>query len=334
MIVKTLRSGSVVRQALLILLPVLTAMLPAYRRGVAIIQPEESSVIFMWLSQWIVTLPGYVQHLVLTLLIFLNILFIARVGKLIGIVKGKIPMQYFFATFVVLMLPSNVAIHPPLVAMLLFIPALISILSASGSRNSGVRIFNAGFLLSVATLVAHPLLLMIPGFFLVLMASRFYRWNYWAMLASGLALPWIYVVALGWVFSWYPGPGLYAATGIYLSGIKYFAEFLKASLPVSSVVAISAMAIMLIPAMFTIFSRLDQKVIAERYLYRAMLWLFLFAIPVMVVAGGSVQYLSFAGFFVVILLSEYILTLRRTLIVDIILGVMLIIGIFGHLHLF
>jgi len=309
-------------------------MLPTYRDGVTIIQPEESSVIYLWFTQWISSLPGFVQHILLAFLIFLNISFVARVGKLIGVAKGKVTVQYFFATLVVLMLPSNVAIHPPLVAMLLFIPALISMLSASGSRNASERIFNGGFLLSMATLVAHPLLLMAPGFFVVLLATRFYKWNYWAMLAAGLALPWVYVVALGWVFSWYPGPGLYAVTGIYLSGILYFAEFLKASMTISSVIAIMAMTIMLTPAIFTIFSRLDQKVIVARYLYRAMLWLFLFAIPVTVVAGGAVQYLSFAGFFVVIILSEYLLILRRTLIVDIILGIVLIIGIFGHLHLF
>jgi hypothetical protein len=334
MIVKTLRSGSMWRQLFLFLLLVVAAMVSAYRRGVTIIQPEESSVIYMFISQWISSLPELLQYLILTLLLFLNIFLMTRVGKIIGVFKGKIVVHFFFATLSVLILPSNVAIQPPMIAMLLFTPALISVLSASGARNSGVRIFNAGFLLALATLVAHPLLLMVPGFFVVLLATRFYKWNYWAILLVGVALPWIYVITLGWVFSWYPGPGLYAVTGIYLSGVLYFTEFLKASLTLSSLIIILAMILLLVPAILTIFSRLDQKVIAVRYLYRAMLWIFLFTIPVTVVSGGSMQYFLFAGFFVVIILSEYIHLLRRTLIIDIILGIVIITGIFGHLHLF
>jgi hypothetical protein len=334
MIVKTFRRGSLPGQVFLILIPVLTAMLPVYSGGVTIIQPEESSVVYLHVSQWIGALPGYLQHIVLFWLILMNVLLIAGVGKRMGVVKGKLTIQCFFGTMVVLMLPSNVAVHPPLIAMLLFIPAINSILGAAGSRNPGARIFNAGFLLSLSSLVAHPLLLMAPGFFVVLMASRFYKWNYWGMLGAGLALPWIYVIAIGWVFSWYPGPGIYAITGIYMAGILYFVDFLKATLTLSTLIALIAMSLLLLPAILTIFSRLDQKVITSRYLYRAMLWLFLFSLPLMVVAGGAVQYLTFAGFFVVIMLTEYIQTLKRTLYADILLGIVLAISIFGHLHIF
>jgi hypothetical protein len=332
MIIQALRSKNIVRQIGLYL-PVIAAIaVPAALRPLTVHIPEDSSAYYAWFAGWLVNTPHFVQFVIVWSLMIVVWISLGRLVFADITRHNRLALALFLSLISLVAFPENIGIHPPLVAMTLFIPAIKSMLKAADTKSSGVQIFNAGFLLSLASLIAFPLILFFPSFFIALLVFRLYKWNYWGMLAAGLILPWLYAFSLGWVFDFWPGPDLYSVAGIWLSGILYFFTFIHASFSPFHYISILLISGLSIASFVSIYPRLDQQLLIVRYLYRSLLWILLPGFLVLLISGGMVlQYMIFLGFFFTMVGSVYLESTRKTRVLNILLFLLIANIMVSHL---
>ncbi len=335
MIVHVLRSKSILQQAGVLILLALAAYVPTCFMDVVIIEPEDATVFYQFIAGWIITLPVWLQRTILSVLLIWVIISLARLCTQLGISGRRMVIPLFAAELFLLSIPQNISIHPQLVAMLFFIPALKVLLGAAGSRYPMVNLVNAGLLVSLASLISLPFLFFFPAFFMAMLIFRLYRWNYWGILMTGLAIPWIYFIVINWVFDLWILPDPDSLLAIWISGILYFFPFMLSSFTVSNYIVIFLLLVFLVIAGWTIYTRLDQRVIAIRYLYRALLWMVFTWLLILLISGGMIlQHFQVIGFFTTPVVGDYLLSTRKPRTVSVVIILLLLIIIASHTRLF
>lgn len=333
MIIKLLRSKDPARQILLFLLVALPAILPAYSRGVVIHQPEDSSAIYLMLVEWLKLLPEQIQFILLLLTILWVMLGTSRFCRRSGGYRGRMVIPLFIAMLVIMAFPQSIGFSPLLIAMIPLIPAMGFIMRAASNKAQGVSIFNAGLLFSIATLIAFPILLFIPTFFTALFVFRLYKWNYLAMLVTGVVIPWFYLLVFSWVFDTWSGMPLSTIISYYTTEVQSFFFYVETRIAISHYPVLLLVGVVSFAAITTVYSRLDQRVLAVRYLFRALLWFLLPIVMVVIVSGSSFpESLAITVCFIPLVLSEYLQTVQRERFANIIMVTLILSIIAGHLY--
>lgn len=331
MIIKLFKGKQPFLKPLIILALIFSAFYSTVSEGVIVFKPEESSPLYLFFADRIESLHGNLKLFLVFIMFFLIAVSLINTTRRIGIIKGRVGVPLLISVLCLTMMPQNIAIHQPLIAMLFFVPAITTLLASAKTQVSGQNIFNAGFLLSLASLIAFPLILFFPFFFIVLMIFRMYHWKVWVIMLFGLTLPWIYYYSVIWVFDLESGFDLWSHIGIYLSGILYFDSFVVATFNITDYILISLWGLLLLPALFVIYTGLDQQIIINRLLYRAILWLIFPAVIIFIIAGNfAVQYGLFFCYFITIILTTYLERIKKHRFVDIILYAIIVVTITNH----
>jgi hypothetical protein len=304
------------------------------RNGVAVYVPEDASRYYTLFANWVVSLKPGLQVLV-TLVSFSVVgVLLYRLTLKSGVVdhaSKTIPLFLVFYSLVAV--PGNIGMSPPLLAMVFLVPAIQQVILAGNVNRPHQTIFNAGFLAATATLVAFPLIVFLPSFFIALWVYRLYRFNYQAVMASGMLLPWIYAMVTGWIFEWYPYQGVHSLFGMMISGVIQIPTYILTVFSVWDYLLVGVTAVFMLVAFFRVYSRLGQKLIQTRYMYRALMWLNLPVLIIAVVVGVmAMQYIMLFGFFLTIVGSSYLASTKRTLALDLLLWAMLLVVIISYFY--
>ncbi len=334
MIIRILDSKNRLTQSLLFFAMISAAVIPVIFRGITVHIPEESSMYYHVIATFVSNLSETWQAVIVTV-IFLIVgtgLFSLMSG--LGLIQSRqSAFPVFFAIIALVAFPETIGFHPPLVAMLFLVPAVHNIIRTGTVKKPDIKIFNAGLLVSLSSLIAFPILFFVPAFYMVLVIFRLYKRSHWGMLSAGILIPWLYSFMFGWVFNWWPAGNFYSLAGIWLSGIIYFFQYMGSYFTALHFLLLSMMVVFLIVSFFSVYSRLDQMVFSVRYLFRALLWLGIPGIPVILVAGGMIiQYMMVFGFFLTIVGTSYLVSVRKKKMINILLLLIVIIIISCHLQ--
>lgn len=335
MIIQSLVSRSLPRQLLPLSLVIVPVLIRCFIAGITIHVPEDSTMLYLWLAghiaQWGTPWPEITVILMYGLLAWL----LYRTARFQGFhQRGSGALTLFLVVFALLAFPENLGVHPTLIMLLFLVPAFRNILLCSDPIRLPARLFNAGFLASMASLFSFSAVLFLPSFFVVLFVFRLYRWNYSAMLATGMLLPWLYPLLWGWMTGVYPLEGLYGMTSIWLSGVIYALSYVQALFSFSHYAVVILTSIFMILSFLSVFSKLDQRVLAMRFLYRSVLWLALPGIPYLIVSGGMIlQAMMVGAFFIAVVGTTYLREIKRYKQVNLLLWGLVVFMLFGYIVL-
>jgi hypothetical protein len=334
MIVQTLVSRSLFRQLLLMLLVLTPAIITVVLKGVNIFIPEDATVYYQRLAAWVGSLPSIWLEAVVLGFYAALIFSLYRLSRVPGFyLRSSRSAPLFLALLGLFLFPENLGLHPTLVALVLLIPAIRNILLCGDALPSHSRLFNAGFFVALATLFSFPIILFLPSFFIVLFVFRLYRWNYSGMFAVGVLLPWIYAMLGGWLTGLYPLQELYGQAGIWLSGFMFVWSYINVLFTFTHYLAISLMILFLISAFWAVYSKLDQRLVGVRYLYRSVMWLSVPGILYAIVSGGMViQALMVFVFFMMIIGTTYLREIKHPIRLNVLLWSIIISMIVSHLR--
>ena len=333
MIVKLLRSKDTFRQVLIHLLIACSALIPAYFMGITIHIPEDSSVPYLLLANMMAGLNEPIKLLIFCIMFLWLVISLAKFSRVAHGTSARLTIPAFFSILLLLMLPENISFHPLLFSMLLLIPAIREILVIGTLKNPSFAIFNAGFLLSMASLFSYPVLLFAPLFLITLFVFRLYKWNYMAILATGMVAPWFYFFMLCWVFGWWPGPDLQTLHYVYSEKFSAFYDEAFSSLKAFHYPVILLMSILVVVSAIRAYARLDQHIVVKRSLFKALLWILLPVLALISLSGTLVlQNLIAAAFFSVIVLTAYLQNVKRARFADILLIMLVLSVIAGHIY--
>ncbi len=285
-----------------------------WRNETVVHVPEASSSYYRVIAEWMQTLSQvWVLTFTTSIFVMLGVL-LFRLAHGTGVLqRSHQRLTVLFVWLCLIALPSNFSIHPAAMAMLLFIPAIMEVIRAGKEKRPIQAIFNSGALLSMASLIDLPMLLFIPSFFIALLVFRLYKWNYLAVLASGMMLPWVYALTIGWITGFWPFSDMHSLAGIYVSGALFFPALVSAGFLVWDYVLVGVLVLFMAVAFLSVYSRLGQRLIHVRYTFRVLLWLALPVLPLLSIAGVMVlHYLMVFGFFLTIVGTNYLATAKRS----------------------
>lgn len=332
MMLKIFRSKNTGVQLFWLLLALLLPFPTFLMRGIEIHHPEDASPVYEWMTKPLGLMPDWLKILGFYLLLVWVAFSLSSLWKTLGTGNRNRLVPMFVAILLFGLSAQSTGIHPVLIAMVFFVPAVTSLLKASFSNGSPVQVFNAGFLIAVASIVAYPILLFVPVFVISLAVFRLYKANYWGILMAGMSIPWIYYLTMPWVFSLETEPGVYALLGIYASNVMYFFSFLSSSLSVVNYLIITSLVVLITLAGTYVYAVLDQQIIVIRQLYKSLLWFIIPAFLVMAVSGGmalqSFMVLSLIGAPIV---SDYFIRTKKIKLTNGIVLAIMVLTFVSHL---
>lgn len=334
MIVRLLRSKDTLRQVIIYILIASSALIPAYLTGIAIHVPEGSSALYLLFSEMIEGLHESIKLLILCIVVLWLMFSLAQFTRLLLPGTGnRLTIPAFFSLLLLMMIPENISVHPLLIALLFLIPALKEILKIGKLKNPSISIFNGGFLLSLASLISYQVLLFAPVFFIILFVFRLYRWNYMAILATGLVSPWIYYFVTCWIFGWWVGPDLQTLHDLYTENFSAFLVETIKSPGAFHYPVILLMSILVLVSTIRVYSQINQHIVVNRSLFKALLWMLLPILAYISLSGGLVlQNFSVAAFFSVFVISADIQDRKNTRFMNILLIALVLSIIAGHIY--
>ncbi|HRZ41557.1 MAG TPA: hypothetical protein P5228_02520 [Bacteroidales bacterium] len=286
MLIRILRgkypAGQTVWLVLMLLLP-LPALLV---HGLAIVQPEDSSVLYKGICRVLESFPLWGKMMVW----YLFILFLLYQGSVLWTIMAPgrrarlVPM--ISGAMILFLLPQNNLFHPVLPALGFLLPGVISLMKASVSQRTRVYLFNAGLLISVASLLYYGFVLLLPFILIALLVLRLYDRTFFAVLLTGMGLPWLYIIVIQWIANISFDPGGYGVVGMYISNFLYMSTYLAAIMGTAEIMQVILLILLLIVVLPFSMKGIDQQIIATRQQYKVLYWLLLPSFLLLLVSGG------------------------------------------------
>jgi hypothetical protein len=304
-----------------------------WRNGSVVHIPEDATLYYLLIAKHLFGMAPAMQLAITTLVFLVCGISLFRLAKSVGMIKrSDHPIVVFLVMISLVAIPGNFSIHPPSLALMFLLPAISQIIKSGTAKAPVQMVFNAGFLASVATLLAFPLVVFLPFFFIALMAFRLYKWNYFMVLLSGQLLPWIYAAVAGWITGQWPLAEWHSMLGIWISGFLYFPEYVSSIFVLWDYLLIGISFVFITVAFTSVYSRMGQRLIHVRYTFSALLWLSVPVIPLLVISGAMVlQYILIFGFFLTIVGSNFLSTIKRSARIEVLLWLILTVFIIGYL---
>ena len=207
---------------------------------------------------------------------------------------------------------------PTLVVSFLVIIILFRLFATYKMDGPSVNFLDAGFLISLASLIYFPAILLFVFLLVALVILRQLNWREWVYVFVGLLLPYLFVIA-----------------GYYLAGVpvrEFFPEFNrliehhKQTYSIIQLIGWVYVVAMMIYSSYYMASAIDNMKIHGRKIFMLFLWLFLFALIIYVVIPGvGMDMVSIAAIPLSYLLSHFFCNSARNWINEGLLAIFLVI---------
>lgn len=197
--------------------------------------------------------------------------------------------QNFIPSFVYLLLGATLnnesVLHPLLIANILLLFMFILFSTTYRSDNALSAVFDASFLLSLASLVYFPLLFFFPLCFIGVLLYKTFNLREWILIATGLVLPYFIAFIIFWLLGY--GPGFWQN--------KWEAAFLPFHSPVfpkgSFLINTIVILLLLMTAIYTIMHGVGGKIKEKKGKY-FLLWFFVTGLPLAFIVPDSPVFLG------------------------------------------
>ncbi|MBL7884952.1 MAG: hypothetical protein JNL69_12845 [Bacteroidia bacterium] len=236
--------------------------------------------------------------------------------------------SYLPALFYLLFLSNNssmLMLHPLLFANLFLLFALNKLMSSYRKDVAFSQAFDAGLLLSLASLFYFPYVLLFPVLGIAFILFRPFVWREWFISFLGVLVPYAFVITY---YFW-------NGTLDYLWYDKMFFPFLREKpsldMPDSFYYMIGIGWIVIFLSFFTMFGSLSGGSQRSKKGLILFIWLFFMSIPVMLIAPEiSTKYFSVFAVPTAVFCANYFLNMKKELIGEI-LFLLLIASLFVNL---
>jgi len=204
--------------------------------------------------------------------------------------------------------PSVLELHPLLFANLFLLFALSKILNSYRKDLAFSQVFDAGLLISVATLFYFPCIVFFPVIGIALVIFRPFLWREWVISFIGVLVPYIFVV------TWY----FWNDVLDYLVYDKMFFPMVfkteSAELSPSFYFMISTGLLIVLLSFGKLFSGISGGSQKTKKALVLMLWLFSFAgLSLLLAPGISTKYFSLLVIPLAVICSNYFLRIKKEL---------------------
>jgi len=223
--------------------------------------------------------------------------------------------SYLPALFYLLFLSNNssmLVLHPLLFSNLFLLFALNKLMSSYRKDNAFSQAFDAGLLLSLASLFYLPYVLFFPILGIAFVLFRPFIWREWFISFLGVLTPYLFVITF------------YFWNDIldYLWYDKMFFPFIREKpnldLPDSFYYMIGIGWIVIVLAFFTVFSSLSGGSQRSKKGLVLFIWMFFMSVPVVLIAPEiSTKYFSVFAVPTAVFCANYFLNMKKELIGEI-----------------
>lgn len=220
---------------------------------------------------------------------------------------------------------SMLILHPMLLSNLFILFALNKIFNSYRKDIAFSQLFDAGFLISIASLFYFPCIVCVPVLGAALVLFRPFHWREWVIAFLGLLLPYIFITVY---YFWNDSteylfydkmffPMLFKNAGLHPSNSFY--------------VLISLCSLIILFAFGSLFNSISSGAQRTKKALVLMIWLFIFSgLSLFLAPQISAKYFSLLAIPAAVICSNYYLRLKRGFLGEI-LFILLLIALFTNL---
>ncbi len=286
MLIRILRGKNLIGQTIWLALLLLLPLPSLISQGGWVVQPEDASLLYKWFSTGVLMWPLWSRILVWYLMILWILYQSSILSLILSPVRRNSMVTMITGAILVFLFPENNGIHPVLPALVFLLPGIIALLKASFVQKTRVYLFNAGLLISLASVVLYPVLIFFPFLLVAMLVLRLYSRNYFGVILTGLGIPWVYYLVLQWITGMYSDPGLNAVLGMYISNFLYFFPFLIRSLQIPQFFLTVLLALIVSISLLASMRSIDQQIISIRQQYKTLYLMLLPSALLLLISGG------------------------------------------------
>ena len=257
-------------------------------------------------------LAGYIPHDSLTskiiamLLVLLSGFYLIRLNNTYLFLPERTLLPAFFLILIVSSLPPLQRLHPALVAMVFFLPAIDRLLASYKTERLSYNFFEASFLIGVGSLFYFNLIWFNIMVWVALLILRPVIWREWAFSILGLVAPWFFLLATDFFLH----DSIQWSTGLVT--VNFATRNLLSYLSLPDRIFFSFLLLLIILASRTIIHSMTKMKVLSRKIFLLMFWIFAISmVTCIVVEKANVELLVLAAVPVAFLLSHFVPTIRK-----------------------
>ena len=312
MLIKFFKS-SFLSQYLFIALAIVILWIPAFRQHNFLSSREDPSPlfgIFRATGQLSGIFTGITLLGCITILTFLVNKIFTR--------NDLLPLSSTLSSFIFIVIVSSVAafqvLSPVMMASVLLLFLLDSLLKIIDEEEPYERVFNAGFVISLASMFYLPAIFFVALLFITLLIARISAWREWFIAIAGMITPYLFLAAY-----YYWTDTLFQKILEYSAFFSHF-KLLPLHFSWLQWIILILILVLTVRSMYHILSRLNVKTINTRKKWTVLVWFLLTAIPGFLYAGEwENQHLLLLALPLSAFQSSFLSDIKKTLVPDLLL---------------
>lgn len=261
----------------------------------------------------------FLQIIIAFLLIILEAFLLNKILINNGVIRKNTFMTAFVYIILMSQNPELHTLYPALLSNFLLIIAFYYILKLYNETEAYAQVFNAGFLIGIASLFYLPAIFFIFIMWIGLIIFSIFLWREWLISLIGLLIPYFFLFVF---YFWFDR--LEDMIDNYFDFFRNIREFCF-NLNVYQLIILSIIALFVLLAINRILTLLNKKTISLRKKSIIMIWFFLISLITVVYASDTgIKYLALTFVPTASLIAYYFGDIRKKLVIEIIFIVMMI----------
>ena len=257
-------------------------------------------------------LAGYIPHNSLTskiialTMVLMAGFYLIRLNNTYLFLSERTLLPAFFLILIVSSLSPLQRLHPGLVAMVFFLPAIERLLASYKTERLSYNFFEASFLIGAGSLFYFNLIWFNIMVWVALLILRPVIWREWVFSILGLAAPWFFLLATDFFLH----DSIQWSTGMV--SVNFVTRNLLNFLFLPDRIFLSFLLLLIILASRKIMHSMTKMKVLSRKIFLLMFWVFAVTMVTFIaVENANVELLVFAAVPVAFLFSHFILSVRK-----------------------
>jgi hypothetical protein len=305
MIIRFLKSNNA--SAFFILPPIAIAIWALRLFSAPVLQVRHSMPFYEWLAGPVAGIP-WLSTLIALFLVIAEAFLLNYIVNENEVLTKKSSLPGLFYIILMSNNSSLLQLHPIVFANLFLMFALSKMLNSYRKDTAFSQVFDAGLLISIASLFYFPCVVFFPVTGIALLIFRPFLWREWVISFIGVLVPYIFVI------TWYFWKDM--LDYLVFDKIFYPIAFKKpeGSLPPTFYFMITAGWTIVLLSFGKLFSGLGGGSQKTKKALQLMLWLFSFAgLSLLLAPGIATTYFTLLAIPVAVICSNYFLRIKKEL---------------------
>jgi hypothetical protein len=239
------------------------------------------------------------------LVLFLGF-YLLRINTKYSLLRERALLPAFFFILIVSSITFLHRLHPVLIAMLFFLPAVDKLLSSYKTERLSYNYFEASFLIGAGSLFYFNLIYFIVIVWAALLILRPVIWREWALSIMGIITPWFFFFLSDYLIN----ESVHQSIEQIIRHITYRYDSMLVFLP--EIIFFSILLLLIIFASRRIIISMAKMRVLTRKIYVLFFWVFILGtIIYFFIETADIEMVVPAALPVSFLLSNFLLSLKR-----------------------